>query len=78
MYQKTSNSGILFPILLAESFTGNAISVGHAAGLMLTTPKNLFGRQVANALNDLMSTLRNAAAIAAVDGNRLYNLLNKS
>ena len=42
MYQKTSNSGILFPILLAESFTGNAISVGHAAGLMLTTPKNLF------------------------------------
>ena len=57
MYQKTSNSGILFPILLAESFTGNAISVGHAAGLMLTTPKNLFGRQVANALNDLMSTL---------------------
>ena len=77
IYQKTSNSGILFPILMAESFTGKALTAGHAAGLMLTSPKNLFGRQVANALSDLMSTLNNAAAIAAVDGERLHGLLNK-
>ena len=77
MYQRTSNSGILFPILMAESFTGNALSVGHAAGLMLTSPQNLFGRQVANALADLLRTLSNAAAIAAVDGRRLHNLLNQ-
>lgn len=77
MYQKTSNSGMLFPILMAESFTGQALRAGHAAGLMLTTPHNLFGRQVAGALSNLMSTLDNAAAIAAVDGQRLYDLLNK-
>ena len=44
---------------------------------MLTTPKNLFGRHVADALADLMRTLQNAAAIAAVDGDRLYKLLDQ-
>ena len=50
-YQKTANSGALFPILMAESFTGDAMTEGHKAGLMLTTPKNLFGRHVAAALD---------------------------
>ncbi len=48
---------------------------GHRVGLMLTTPKNLFGRHVADALTDLMRTLENAAAVAAVDDDRLYKLL---
>ena len=77
IYQKTSNSGALFPILMAESFTGDAITEGHKVGLMLTTPENLFGRHVADALADLITTLKNAAAIAAVDGDRFYNLLNQ-
>ena len=76
-YQKTANSGALFPILVAESFTGDAMTEGHKAGLMLTTPKNLFGRHVAAALADLVQTLKNAAAIAAVDGDRLYELLDR-
>ena len=76
MYQKTSNSGMLFPIIMAESFTGKAMTAGHKAGLMLTTPDSLFGRNVANALVDLIRTLDNAAAIAAVDEDRLYRLLN--
>ena len=74
-YQKTSNSGTLFPILMAASFTGAAMTAGHKVGLMLTTPENLFGRRVAAALADLMDTLENAAAFAAVDGDRLYEML---
>ena len=76
-YQKTSNSGKLFPILMAESFTGDAITEGHKAGLMLTTPTNLFGDSVARSLADLLLTLRNAAAVAAVDGDRLCKLLEQ-
>ena len=77
LYHKTSNSGVLFPILMATSFTGDALTKGHKAGLMLTTPATLFGRRIAEALADLVSTLKNAAAIAAVDGERLYKLLNR-
>ena len=77
VYQQTSNSGSLFPILMAQSFTGEAMSEGHRAGLMLTTPQNLFGQAVANALADLIATLGNAAAIAAVDPDRLCRLLDQ-
>ena len=76
-YQKTSNSGTLFPILMARSFTAEALTEGHKAGLMLTTPQNLFGHSVARALDDLISTLRNAAAVAAVDDGRLCTLLDQ-
>ena len=77
IYQETSNSGALFPILMAESFTGDAMTEGHKVGLMLTTPENLFGRHVAIALADLVQTLKNAAAIVAVDGERLCKLLDQ-
>ena len=77
MYGKTSNSGPIFPILMAQSFSGESLTEGHKAGLMLTTPKNLFGQSVARALDDLIATLTNAAAIAAVDDGRLCNLLNQ-
>ena len=76
-YQKTSNSGALFPILMAESFTGDAMKEGHKIGLMLTTLKSLFGQHVGGALADLLSTLKNAAAIAAVDSDRLFKLLDQ-
>ena len=77
IYQKTSNSGPLFPILMAHSFTGEAMTEGHKAGLMLTTPRNLFGQSVARALDDLILTLKKAAAIAAVDDDRLCKLLDQ-
>ena len=76
-YQKTSNSGTLFPILMAESFTGSALTEGRKVGLMLTTPKNLFGRHVAGALTDLVKTLKKTAAIASVDGERFYKMLDQ-
>ena len=76
-YQKTSNSGALFPILMAESFTGDAMKEGHKIGLMLTTLKSLFGQHVGDALADLLSTLKNAAANTAVDSDRLFKLLDQ-
>ena len=76
-YQKTSNSGPLFPILMAQSFTGEALTAGHKSGLMLTTPEYLFGQSVARALDGLIMTLKNAAAYAAVDGDRLCSLFDK-
>ena len=45
-YQQTSNSGLLFPVLMATGFTSDAIREGRKAGLMLTTPQNLFGMHV--------------------------------
>ena len=77
VYHQTSNSGALFPILMAQRFTGKAITEGHQAGLMLTTPRWLFGQVVASALRDLIATLGNAAAIAAVDPDRLCRLLDQ-
>ena len=74
-YQKTSNSGPLLPILMAERFTGNALTEGHKIGFMLTTPKNLFGSHVAYALGDLLQLLKNSANIAAVNEDGLYKLL---
>ena len=76
-YQKTSNSGTLFTILMAESFTGKAVTEGHRIGLMLTTPTNLFGQSVARALDDLIQTLINAVAIASVDGDHLCGLVDQ-
>ncbi len=76
-YQKTSNSGPLFPILMAKSYTGDAMTEGHKFGLMLSTPKSLFGSLVGQALTDLMSTLTNVSTIASVSDRDLYSLLER-
>ena len=76
-YQKISNSGALFPIIMAESFTGKAMSDGHKAGLMLATHGSLFGRHTALAITNLMETLVKVATNVAVDEECLYKLLNQ-
>ena len=76
-YRKTSNSGVLFPILMARGFTNDAIREGRKAGLMLTTPRNLFGSHVAEALDQLLQTLQVATTNATIDEKHLYDLLNR-
>jgi hypothetical protein len=61
---KRSGSGV-FAFLIADGFTGAAYTVGHAAGVSLATPKELFGQRAGNALQTLAQTLRNTAAFAA-------------
>ena len=76
-YQQTSNSGLLFPVLMARGFTSDAIREGRKAGLMLTTPQNLFGMHVAEALDQLLQTLQVATTNATVDEDSLYDLLGR-
>ena len=42
LFRATSNSGDVLPILVAEGFTGPALTAGHAAGVVLATPKKSF------------------------------------
>ena len=77
IYQKTANSGALLPIILADAFTGKALTEGHKAGLMLATHKSLFGRHTASAITNLMETLQSVAANVEIDGDALYQLLDQ-
>ena len=77
IYQKTANSGALFPIIMADGFTGEALTEGHKAGLMLATHESLFGRHTATAITSLMETLRRVAANVEIDGEALYQLLDQ-
>lgn len=65
----------IMPIIVAEEFTGEAIKAGHAAGVMLATPKNLFGQRAGAALTSLCEVLKNAAAYAASSPERLTMLI---
>ena len=77
IHEKSSNGGALLPILVAGEFTRHAITAGHSAGLMLATPRSLFGRTVADALSDLLQLLHNVTTTVAGNGETLYALLGK-
>lgn len=63
-------------LLVAERFTGEALTAGHRAGILLATPKDLFGQRVGAAITSLVETLKNAAAYAAYSPDRLVRLVN--
>lgn len=63
-------------ILVAEGFTGEALSAGHAAGIMMATPSDLFGRRVGAAIASLCEVLKNAAKYASSSPERLTTLLD--
>ena len=76
-YEKTSNSGGLFPIILADSFTAEAMTEGHKAGLILATHGSLFGSHTASAISSLLDTLRRVATNVEIDDDALYKLLDR-
>lgn len=77
MLKAMRNGMNVMPILVAESFTGAALTAGHAAGISLATPTILFGRRVGAALVSLVQTLKNAAAYASAnDPDRIVTLIN--
>ena len=69
------NIGVL-SIIVAEGFTGEAMTAGHAAGIMLATPKDLFGKRVGEAILSLCEVLKNAAKYASSSPERLTKLLD--
>lgn len=77
IYGKTSNSGGLFPMIIADSFTSEAMTEGHKAGLMLATHETLFGRHTAAAITSLMETLSRVSGNVEVDDEVLPTLLDQ-
>ena len=75
IYEQTSNSGKLFPILLSNSFSKQALKVGRGEGIMMVTSENLFGPKVAAALQDLVSVLQDVSA-AIKDEERMRTLVD--
>jgi hypothetical protein len=67
--------GIL-SIIVAEEFSGAALKAGHAAGVVMATPKDLFGKRVGAAITSLMEVLKNAAAYASSSPERLMSLMD--
>lgn len=65
------------PMLVADSFTGAALKKGRSEGILLATPETIFGKTVANGLHNLLETLKNAAAIAAANPDRLLKLIEQ-
>ena len=61
---------------MAESFTGEALTLCHKAGIIPGTPSNLFGNKVGAAIMALTATLKNAAGIAINNPEKLYTLLD--
>jgi hypothetical protein len=76
MLQATLKGGGVLAILVAEGFTGPALTAGHAAGIVLATPKDLFGQRVGRGIQTLLETLKNAAAYAAYSPERLTKLID--
>ncbi len=75
---KASQKNLRFlPILIAEGFTGAALTKGRSEGLLLATPETLFGYAIARGLKNLLETLKNAAAIAAANPDRLLKLIEQ-
>lgn len=52
-------------VLVAEGFSGEALTAGHAAGILMATPRDLFGKRVGAALASLVEVLKNAGAYAS-------------
>ncbi|MCY1294085.1 hypothetical protein D9M68_571680 [compost metagenome] len=72
----TMGNASILPILVADSFTGEALTAGHAAGILMATPGALFGKHVGESLKILVSTLQRAAAYASSDSpDRLIGLV---
>ena len=64
------------PILVAERYSKEAFALGRSAGVLMATPRTLFGEEVAQALSSLLLTLTKAAAIAAGNPDKIYELFS--
>lgn len=72
---KASIPARILPILIADSFSRSALHEGKRVGVMMVTPSNLFGKRVGSALRTLIQTLKNAAAIATSNPDKLVKLV---
>jgi hypothetical protein len=71
----TTRVGRVLPLIIAHGFTGEALTAGHKAGLVMATPASLFGKRVGRALLDLLATLSKAADVVAANPDRLAGMI---
>jgi hypothetical protein len=77
MLKATLPSIGVLSVLVAEGFTGEALTAGHAAGIMMATPRDLFGKRVGAAITSLVAVLKNAGAyVSSSSPERLQFLLD--
>jgi Holliday junction resolvase-like predicted endonuclease len=62
---------------IGERFNKDAFDAGRKAGLVLATTENLFGREVASGLAELIQVLDNAAKSATANPDRIERLFSK-
>jgi hypothetical protein len=65
------------PMLIADSFTPEALRLCCSRGIIVTRPESLFGKDIARALADLLQTLTNAAAVANNNPNQIEALFKR-
>ena len=68
------NTRPFMAMLIAESYTADAFQKGKKEGILVVTPDNLFGRDIADGLKDLLITLKNAATIATQDPEKIQTI----
>ena len=76
MLRSTLNDIGILSIIVAEEFSGEALTAGHAAGVAMATPKDIFGKRVGAAISALLEVLNNAAAYASSSPERLMSLMD--
>ena len=76
MLKSTLKEINVLSIIVADEFSGEALTAGHAAGVLMATPKDLFGKRVGNAITSLMKVLKNAAAYASSNPKQLMFLMD--
>jgi hypothetical protein len=67
----------MLPMLLADSFTREVFNLGRSHGILMTTPLNLFGREVATGLASLLKSLTRAAEVATQNPEIITELFDK-
>jgi hypothetical protein len=71
----TTKVGRVLPLIIAQGFTGEALTTGRKAGLIMAAPANLFGERVGRALRDLLTTLSKAAQVVAANPENLAGMI---
>lgn len=67
----------MMPMLLADGFTREAFNLGRGHGILMTTPTNLFGAEVATGLRTLLQSVTKAAAVATEQPEVIPELFSK-
>lgn len=73
---KTLKTGVL-PLLVADEFTGEAMTAGHRAGIMMASLDSIFGRHASEGFRELMQVMSKMAAFAASNPEKVIAIMDR-